>query len=139
VFALNQNTTANAVIVSTNGTVQRPGVAYTVAGNVITFAEAPQISDIIDVRFIAELSIVTAISNDSGLNKIEVDPSGVANLSTVQSLQLPTYTVTQANALANVATGQVIYVSNGDSGQPCLAVYSVDAWKIVSLGGNITT
>jgi hypothetical protein len=139
VFALNQNTTANAVIVSTNGTVQRPGAAYTVAGNVITFAEAPQISDIIDVRFIAELSIVTAISNDSGQNKIEVDPSGVANLSTVQSLQLPTYTVTQANALANVATGQVIYVSNGDSGQPCLAVYSVDAWKIVSLGGNITT
>jgi hypothetical protein len=127
------------VIVSTNGTVQRPGAAYTVAGNVITFAEAPQVSDIIDVRFIAELSIVTAISNDSGQNKIEVDASGVANLVTVQSVQLPTYSVTQANGLANVASGQMIYVTNGDSGNPCLAVYSVDAWKVVALGGNITT
>jgi hypothetical protein len=139
VFVLDQTTTANAIIVSTNGVVQRPGVAYTVTGNSITFAEAPQTTDIIDVRFIAELSFVNAISNDSGINEISVDPSGVANLSTVQSLQLPSYTVTQATALANVANGQIIYVSNGDSGQPCLAVYSVNAWKVVSLGGNIST
>lgn len=138
-FALDQSTTANAVIVSTNGVVQRPGTAYTVTGNSITFAEAPQSTDVIDVRFIAELSWVTAISNDAGTSEIAVDQSGVANLTTVQSLQLPSYTVTQANALANVASGQIIYVSNGDSGSPCLAVYSVDAWKIVSLGGNITT
>lgn len=138
-FALDQSTTANAVIVSTNGVVQRPGVAYTVTGNSITFAEPPQTTDIIDVRFIAELSWVTAISNEAGTSEIAVDPSGVANLSTVQSLQLPSYTVSQANALGNTASGQLIYVSNGDSGNPCLAVYSVNAWKIVSLGGNITT
>lgn len=137
-FPLIQNTTANAVIVSTNGTVQKPGIAYTVTGNVISFTEAPAVSDVIDVRFIAELSIVTAISNDSGANRIEVDASGVGNMATVQSLQLPTYTVAQANSLANTANGQIIYVSNGDFGNPCLAVYSIDAWKIVSLGGNIT-
>jgi hypothetical protein len=139
IFALDQTTTANAIIVSTNGVVQRPGVAYTVTGNSITFSEAPQTTDVIDVRFIAELSWVTAITNDAGTSEIAVDPSGVANLSTVQSLQLPSYTVAQANSLANVANGQVIYVSNGDSGTPCLAVYSVNAWKKVSLGGNITT
>lgn len=137
-FALDQNTTANAIIVSTNGVVQKPGTAYTVTGNLITFSEAPISTDIIDVRFIAELSVVNAITNDSGVNSIEVDDSGVANLVTVQSLQLPSYTVSQANALANVASGQIIYVSNGDSGSPCLAVYSVDAWKIVQLAGNIT-
>jgi hypothetical protein len=47
--------------------------------------------------------------------------------------------VTQANALGNVATGQVIYVSNGATGSPCLAVYSGGAWKQVSIGSTITT
>lgn len=137
-FALDQATAANAIIVSTNGVVQKPGTAYTVTGNVITFAEAPISTDVIDVRFIAELSTVNAITNDSGVNSIAVDDNGVANLVTVQSLQLPSYTVSQANALANTASGQMIFVSNGDTGSPCLAVYSVDAWKIVQFAGNIT-
>lgn len=137
-FTLNESTTAAAIIVSTNGVVQLPGTAYTVAGNQITFAEAPISSDTIDVRFTSAVTTVTSITNTSGSNTISVLDNGVADISTVQSLQLPTYTVTEANALANVANGQIIYVSNGDSGSPCLAVYSAGAWKISSLGGNIT-
>jgi len=139
VFALDQETTSTAVIVSTNGVVQSPDIAYTVTGNSITFDEAPLTTDVVDVRFISDLSIVTAISNPSGNNAIAVDNSGVANLSTVQSLQLPSYTVTEANNLSNTESGQLIYCSNGDSGSPCLAVYSIDAWKIVSLSGNISS
>lgn len=138
-FVLDQEAYANAIIVSTNGVVQKPNVSYTVAGNVLTFAEAPAISDLIDVRFIAEVEQVTAISNSAGNASIQVDPSGVGNLSTVKSVQLPAYSVAQATALSNTANGQIIYVSDGDSGAPCLAVYSVNAWKILSLGGNITT
>jgi hypothetical protein len=52
-YTLNMAATANGIIVSINGTLQRPGVAYTVSGNTITFAEAPGINDIIDIRFIA--------------------------------------------------------------------------------------
>jgi len=137
-FVLDQETYANSIIVSTNGVVQKPNVSYTVAGNLLTFAEAPAISDLIDVRFIAEVEQVTAISNSAGNASIQVDPSGVGNLSTVKSVQLPAYSVAQATALSNTANGQIIYVSDGNSGAPCLAVYSVDAWKIVALGGNIT-
>lgn len=137
-FTLDQVTTATAVIVSTNGVVQNPGIAYTVSGNTITFSEAPLTTDVIDVRFISDISIVTAISDSSGNSSISVDETGIANLTTVHSLQLPSYTVAQANALANVDSGQIIYCSNGDSGSPCLAVYSVNAWRTVSLGGNIT-
>lgn len=138
-FTLDQDTTAAAILVSTNGVVQQPDVAYTVTGNSITFAEAPQISDIIDVRFTAAVTTVSSITNTSGNAYIEVTTPGIADMSTVHSLQLPTYTVTEANALGNVAAGQIIYVSNGDSGNPCLAVYSSGAWKRVSLGANIST
>jgi hypothetical protein len=51
-YSLDRITTAAAVLIITNGIVQTPAVSYTVAGNVLTFVEAPLESDIIDVRFL---------------------------------------------------------------------------------------
>ena len=53
VFTLDYSTTAEGIIVSINGTLQQPGVAYTVAGTQITFAEIPLVTDIISIRYIA--------------------------------------------------------------------------------------
>jgi hypothetical protein len=138
VFTLNQTTTSASIIVSTNGVVQFPDVAYTVAGNLITFAEAPVSSDVIDIRFTTILNTINAVTNASG-QELTITVPGVVNITNTHSLQLPTYTVSQASALGNVAAGQVIYVSNGDSGNPCLAVYSGGAWKRVALGATIST
>ena len=137
VFTLDQSTTAAAIIVSTNGVVQFPDVAYTVAGNSITFAEPPIASDVIDVRFTALLTTINAVTNASG-QELTITVPGVVNITNTHSLQLPAYTVSQANGLGNVANGQLIYVSNGDSGSPCLAVYADSAWKRVSFGANIS-
>lgn len=52
VFTLDKDTTSPAALVAINGIVQLPGVAYTVTGNQITFAQAPVISDVIDIRFL---------------------------------------------------------------------------------------
>lgn len=57
-YNLIQTTTAAGILVSINGTVQRPGVAYTVSGTTITFTEVPLVTDIVDVRYIA-----TAVSS----------------------------------------------------------------------------
>lgn len=156
-FTLDQSTTAVAILVSINGIQQTPIVDYTVSGNQITFTTIPLISDIIQVRFIASTTTVAGISSDNGLasvtatiapsivfevngaNIAEFSSANVLNISNSHSLQLPVYTVAQANALSNVATGQVIYVSNGDSGNPCLAVYSGGSFKRVSLGSTIST
>ena len=70
-YTLNNTTTAVGILVSINGTVQQPGVAYTVAGNQITFSEVPLITDIIDVRF---LSAATTLSMDT----VDIDSSNVA-------------------------------------------------------------
>jgi hypothetical protein len=48
-FTLSQNATATGLIVSINGTLQRPGGAYTVSGTTITFAEVPHLS-VVQVR-----------------------------------------------------------------------------------------
>lgn len=55
-FPLDQLTTSVGVLVSINGTVQEPDVAYTVSGTQIVFAEAPQTTDFVDVRFLVTAS-----------------------------------------------------------------------------------
>jgi hypothetical protein len=50
-FTLDQQASTVGVIVSINGTLQRPTSAYTVAGDQITFTETPEATDVIDVRF----------------------------------------------------------------------------------------
>lgn len=156
-YTLDQDTDQASILVSFNGVAQLPGVAYTVTGNSITFSQAPLASDIIDVRFLASTVASDRIVNSTGNARVQVydnstilfntnsanvasiTAAGVFNLSTAHSLQLPVYTVSQAANLANVATGQVVYVSDGDTGNPCLAVYSGGAFKRISLGANIST
>jgi len=138
-FVLDEPATTTSILVINNGVVQQPTVAYTVASGNINFNEAPSESDTISIRFITVTQTVTSISNSIGNAAITVEDNRVGNLSDLQSVQLPVYTVSEANALPNVAPGQIVYVSNGDSGSPCLAVYSAGAWKVLALGGNITT
>ena len=51
---------ATSILVSINGTVQRANVAYTVAGDQITFSELPLDSDIIDIRYLAATGLATS-------------------------------------------------------------------------------
>jgi hypothetical protein len=156
-YTLDESATAAGILVTINGISQTPNVDYTVAGDQITFTDVPLTTDIIQVRFIASVSTVTSITNSAGTATLNTTASGnidfeinsvtvaqvtstsILNISAGHSLQLPAYTVTQANGLGNVATGQVIYVSNGAAGSPCLAVYSGGAWKQVAIGNTITT
>jgi hypothetical protein len=163
-YTLTQDTDQTSVLVAINGVGQIPGSAYSVAGNLITFSEAPLTSDAIDIRFLAAASVTskiingagttyvettganTVVANISGTNIMVISSSGVSvvgnvvgnNISADQSLKLPSYTVAQSANISGPLTGQVIYVTNGDAGNPCLAVYSSGAWKRVSLGANIS-
>ena len=156
-YTLDQAATATGILVTINGISQTPNVDYTVAATQITFTDVPLTTDIIQIRFIATVSTVTALTNSAGTAEVnttaggnidfdinsttvaQVTSTSILNISAGHSLQLPAYTVAQANGLGNVATGQVIYVSNGAAGSPCLAVYSGGAWKQVAIGSTITT
>lgn len=157
-FTLDNPATAASILVTINGVNQTPAVDYTVANDVdITFTTTPITSDVIQVRFISQVTTVASVTNASGNTSVSATDSGninfeinnstvaqitnasILDISASHSLQLPTYTVVEATGLANVAVGQVIYVSNGASGSPCLAVYSGGVWKQVAIGNTITT
>jgi hypothetical protein len=111
-FTLERSTTTEAVFVSTNGTVQKPGTAYTVTNAEITFVEAPAAGDTIDVRFITLIYTFT-------------------------SIVCSVHTRTETLALTGMQVGETVYVSDGDSGAPCLAVYNGTNWKSVFFDGNL--
>lgn len=60
-FTLNQEATAEGLILTINGITQVPNTNYTVTGNVLTMAEPPQTTDVIEVRFIAPVSSTGSI------------------------------------------------------------------------------
>lgn len=154
-FTLDQAATAVSILVTINGINQTPGIDYDVTDEVdITFTTVPITSDVIQIRFISQITTVTSVTNTSGNTSVSATTSGninfeinnstvaqitnssVLDISASHSLQLPTYTVAEATGLSDVATGQVIYVSNGANGLPCLAVYS-GGWKQVAIGNII--
>jgi hypothetical protein len=52
IFALDRESTTSATLVMLNGIVQLPTTSYSVSGNTLTFTQAPETSDIIDIRFL---------------------------------------------------------------------------------------
>lgn len=55
------------------------------------------------------------------------------------AIQLVSHSVALAGAISSPVEGQVIYVTDGDSGSPTLAVYDGASWKRVALGATIST
>ncbi|MEK9698494.1 MAG: hypothetical protein VW683_17495 [Betaproteobacteria bacterium] len=58
-------------------------------------------------------------------------------LSISQSLQIGSY---NGNSLPSIGTsGRIIYVTNGNSGSPCLAIDDGSTWKVIALGDTVST
>ena len=123
-FTLNSTQTTNSCIVSINGVVQIPTLAYAVAGTdptcVLTFTEAPAAGDVIDVRQITTTTTVTSIANSSGNAVIATSPTA-ANVDVTGNLVI-SGSVSAAGFIGLDATS----IANGTS-----------AMTVVSSGGNI--
>jgi len=130
-FTLGSSQTTNSCIVSINGVVQIPTLAYSVSGTTLTFTEAPLSGDVIDVRQITTTTTVVGISNSPGNASISVSDTsnviaitgqlqGAGNALTI----IGDLTITgNATVSGNVATNQI---NNGTS-----------AVQIPSLNGNV--
>lgn len=67
------NATTAGTMVSINGIIQQPGIAYTIANATITFSEAPRITDNVDIRIFTTTSTVTGISDTYAQTQILMD------------------------------------------------------------------
>jgi hypothetical protein len=123
VFTLtNGGQTTNSCIISINGVVQIPTLAYAVSGaggNVLTFTEAPASGDVIDVRQITTTTTVTSISNTSGNAAVSVSDAA-----------------SQVNVTGDLSVSGTILGGNLNSTSITNGNSNV---SVVSSGGNVTT
>lgn len=77
-FTLSEESSTAGTIVAINGIVQIPTTAYAVSGNVLTFTEAPEVSDVIDARIITTTTTVKALQNAVGNAVLEASETSSA-------------------------------------------------------------
>jgi hypothetical protein len=79
-YTLSRESTTNATVVTLNGVVQIPTLAYSVSviDNVtLTFTEAPAVDDLIDIRTFATTSVVAGLSSQNGYVEVVTTNNGV--------------------------------------------------------------
>ena len=77
-FTLQGEGTTAGTIISINGVMQFPTLAYSVTGNVLTFTEPPAPGDVIDARILTTTASVSSITNGNGINQLIADDEGTA-------------------------------------------------------------
>ena len=108
-----------------------------------------------NANFVAQGDNVSDLANDAGYysagsNMIgDLTGSVFADDSTtlidgVEGLMLgrhvlPSYTTAAANSISDKKIGEIIYVSDGDNGLPCIAVYDGLSFKRLGLGATISS
>lgn len=145
-FPLNQTSTADGLMVSINGTVQRPGSAYTTSldGLTINFTEAPLATDIIDIRFIAsagsttlDYSIVDTGNVSVGTSNVIVDsfPSTLYRSAkyTISSSNDTDATIAEVMLVQMNGTTALGIVSNVNTGSNTLTFYANVSGSTVNL------
>ena len=159
--------TTNGMIVSINGVVQIPTLAYSLTGSTITFTEAPASADVIDVRVLTTTTSITSIASVNGYMGVSADNGGVYISTGTSSAtvfnwfdttggfvsNVANVSVASANTLTTVDTitnsvyrsaKYVIQVTNGASYQVSEALViqngtnaNVAEYGIVRTGGNL--
>ena len=111
IFTLSEAQTTNSCIVSINGVIQIPTLAYAVtSGTTLTFTEAPASGDVIDVRKLTTTNTVTGIASTNGYMQVQIDNNGVYVYTGTASTAVTTFwsnTGARINAVANVTTSTV--------------------------------
>jgi len=75
-YTLSTATTTAATIVSINGVIQIPSLAYAITGGTtLTFTENPTAGDIIDVRTLSTSATIGTLSDGSGINSVQTNPA----------------------------------------------------------------
>ena len=120
-FTLTEAQTTNSCIVSINGVIQIPTLAYSVfSGNLnLVFTEAPASGDVIDVRKITTTQTVLGLASSNGYDQVNVDNSGGVTFYTGSSSPVLQYSIDTSGAWVtqrpNVAVASANTVTTVDS------------------------
>ena len=124
VFTLSSNQTTNNCIVSVNGVIQLPILAYSITANVLTFTTAPGAGTVIDVRKLTTTNEITQLSSSNSHVAIGMD-----NVAGIEFYSGPTgLTLQRTMDLSGAWVGQAAPTAVTGAN----AVTSVDAFALAT-------
>jgi hypothetical protein len=98
-----QSTTTAATIVSVNGVIQIPSLAYAVTtGNTIVFTEPPAVGDVVDARTLVTTQTVTAIASTNGYMSFFADNDGAKVSTGTEKQTVTAYWEPRGAQVANI-------------------------------------
>jgi hypothetical protein len=119
-YNLNHSSTANNLLVTVNGVMQTPNIAYTVVGSLIAFNEPPLDSEIVVIRFVSvSMSTLATTGNTTILDPVAMTLDLTAsvldtfNFGTYRSAK---YTVSVTYPDGNAQMHDVMVTHNGFMG-----------------------
>jgi hypothetical protein len=110
VFTLPSTQTTASCMITINGVLQLPTLAYSVSGTTLTFTEAPANTDVIDVRMLTTTNTVTQITDLSGYNQITATSAGVQLITGTTAANVQ-YTVTTSGAMVSSSPNVTVATS----------------------------
>ena len=107
-FTLQSSATTSGTIVSINGILQFPTLAYSVSGTTLSFTEAPAPDDVIDARILTTTTTIASVASSNGLNQFIVDNT-YANIQTGSATSTPRISVNNAGNISIPNGSPIIY------------------------------
>ena len=149
-FALNQGADTDSVLVTINGTLQQPTIAYTVTGTTLTLSEIPLVTDIVEVRFLAASIVYAANPIFVNTSYASIDVGGTTlDYFYITQYRSAVYEFTAKNTgSSRFQVGEIYLVHNGIDANAAAVVKStmgtpttplvswtasIDAFGVVSL------
>lgn len=137
-FTLSQSTTSTGVIVSINGVLQKPTVAYNVtSGTTLTFTEAPLSTDVIEARIMTTATsvsqvfdVTTGVATNHSVEKVYIQIAGNNKIIIGNS------TVETSNATVSNVTGQSVGNSLTTIDTWAMSTYSAAKYIVVVSNGT---
>ena len=137
-FTLSSTQTTNSCIVSINGVVQIPTIAYAVAGTdptcVLTFTEAPAAGDLIDVRQITTTTSVTSLS--SGNTSITLDGTNINITGNLNPTGNGTANIGNATNTFNTVFAKATTAAYADLAEKYVADATYEPGTVLDFGGE---
>lgn len=135
---------ANNLLVSLNGVIQKPGSSFTISGSQITFSSALTSSDSID--FIIALGDVLSVGTptDGSVGTASLAPSAVTDAKLASTLDLSGKTVTYGLSNTDLPVGTVVQTKhygygNGNTGFNQNIAANLTSGQTVTLGSGTIT
>ena len=142
-FTLSSTQTTASCIVSINGVVQLPTTAYGVSGTTLTFTEAPESGDAIEVRTIATTTTITELSSDDASSIIALQDGGDVNIkgNVIPQANVSFDIGSASERYTNVFSGTALIVGNiqiKNSSANTVGFFAADGTTPASIDANAT-